>query len=478
MTFLVFQIFWFLLIAVMIGAVAAWLIRRNVDDRREAIIQRDWRDRLRQAQLDRDRAVRRLSSEIDGMRKAGFSPAESSAAARENESLIAKLEGQVAEREDAIAGQRSEITSLRDQLIIAGRAAEDRDAALRSKYEDDIAALQARLEQQRLGMGERKAGIAKLESAVSEREADIAKLESAVSEREAGIAKLESAVSEREAGIAKLESAVSEREADIAKLESAVSEREADIEKQKSAIGERDDSLVAAREAAAQQAQEQELIRLSAKVEQATVPMQQSTDDQRIRELKTALQQRDDSIAVLRDDIAELTGHASDRRGRQDQMLRSAMEEARSWQEKYEEAAKTLAQRDERPKKPGGQTADSKAATTKDDRESKPTPSTKKRQPRGSTAAQSQRSRTAGDRIASLMSRPNGPSDNLREIKGVGPVLEKMLNEIGIHHFRQIADFDAGDVARVAREIGRFGNRIERDDWVRQARKLHQQYHG
>ena len=436
MTFLVFQIFWFLLIAVMIGAVAAWLIRRNVDDRREAIIQRDWRDRLRQAQLDRDRAVRRLSSEIDGMRKAGFSPAESSAAARENESLIAKLEGQVAEREDAIAGQRSEITSLRDQLIIAGRAAEDRDAALRSKYEDDIAALQARLEQQRLGMGERKAGIAKLESAVSEREAD------------------------------------------IAKLESAVSEREADIEKQKSAIGERDDSLVAAREAAAQQAQEQELIRLSAKVEQATVPMQQSTDDQRIRELKTALQQRDDSIAVLRDDIAELTGHASDRRGRQDQMLRSAMEEARSWQEKYEEAAKTLAQRDERPKKPGGQTADSKAATTKDDRESKPTPSTKKRQPRGSTAAQSQRSRTAGDRIASLMSRPNGPSDNLREIKGVGPVLEKMLNEIGIHHFRQIADFDAGDVARVAREIGRFGNRIERDDWVRQARKLHQQYHG
>lgn len=61
--------------------------------------------------------------------------------------------------------------------------------------------------------------------------------------------------------------------------------------------------------------------------------------------------------------------------------------------------------------------------------------------------------------------------DDLKKISGVGPVLEKKLNALGIASYRQIANFTEDDVARVDEALS-FKGRIERENWIEQARDL------
>jgi small subunit ribosomal protein S2 len=67
--------------------------------------------------------------------------------------------------------------------------------------------------------------------------------------------------------------------------------------------------------------------------------------------------------------------------------------------------------------------------------------------------------------------RPAGDADDLKKITGVGPVLERKLNALGITRFDQIAAFTPEDLAKVD-ELLNFKGRAERDDWVGQARGL------
>jgi len=63
--------------------------------------------------------------------------------------------------------------------------------------------------------------------------------------------------------------------------------------------------------------------------------------------------------------------------------------------------------------------------------------------------------------------------DDLKIIKGVGPVLEKKLNEFGITTFRQIAELDQNEIELISEKIGPFPGRIERDGWIKQAKEQH-----
>ncbi len=63
---------------------------------------------------------------------------------------------------------------------------------------------------------------------------------------------------------------------------------------------------------------------------------------------------------------------------------------------------------------------------------------------------------------------PEGKADDLKKISGVGPVLEKKLNEIGIFHFSQIAAFTREQIEQVDDSLN-FKGRIERDNWLEQA---------
>ncbi|MGB9149991.1 MAG: hypothetical protein WCB36_07065 [Burkholderiales bacterium] len=63
--------------------------------------------------------------------------------------------------------------------------------------------------------------------------------------------------------------------------------------------------------------------------------------------------------------------------------------------------------------------------------------------------------------------------DDLKLIFGIGPVLEKTLNKMGIFHFRQIASWSAADIQRIDALLVNFRGRIKRDNWVRGARDAH-----
>ncbi|MEM6408122.1 MAG: NADH:ubiquinone oxidoreductase [Pseudomonadota bacterium] len=65
----------------------------------------------------------------------------------------------------------------------------------------------------------------------------------------------------------------------------------------------------------------------------------------------------------------------------------------------------------------------------------------------------------------------DGKADDLKQIKGVGPGLEKTLNELGFYHFDQIAKWGDGEIAWVDARL-KFKGRIVRDSWVDQCKTL------
>lgn len=77
----------------------------------------------------------------------------------------------------------------------------------------------------------------------------------------------------------------------------------------------------------------------------------------------------------------------------------------------------------------------------------------------------------AGDAPTLYTSASDGPADDLKLISGVGPKLEQTLNEMGIWYFKQVAAWVASDIAWVDERL-RFKGRIERDDWMSQAKIL------
>jgi small subunit ribosomal protein S2 len=70
-----------------------------------------------------------------------------------------------------------------------------------------------------------------------------------------------------------------------------------------------------------------------------------------------------------------------------------------------------------------------------------------------------------------LLSAPRGAPDDLSKLTGVGPQVEKKLNEGGIYHYWQVAAMTPADIAKVDAEL-KLNGRIERDGWVELARNL------
>lgn len=60
--------------------------------------------------------------------------------------------------------------------------------------------------------------------------------------------------------------------------------------------------------------------------------------------------------------------------------------------------------------------------------------------------------------------------DNLTDIKGIGPFIEKRLNMLGIYTFKQLSELTPELVDRVGNAIEFFPGRIERENWIGQAR--------
>ena len=69
---------------------------------------------------------------------------------------------------------------------------------------------------------------------------------------------------------------------------------------------------------------------------------------------------------------------------------------------------------------------------------------------------------------ANLLTEAKGDADDLKKISGVGPKLLGTLNEAGVFHFWQIAEWGPADIEYMDDKLS-FKGRIERDGWIAQA---------
>lgn len=77
----------------------------------------------------------------------------------------------------------------------------------------------------------------------------------------------------------------------------------------------------------------------------------------------------------------------------------------------------------------------------------------------------------SGARPLGLAAPREGKADDLKRIKGIGPQNEGRLHGLGVWHFDQIAAWTPANVDWVG-EFLAFPGRIEREDWVAQAKQL------
>ena len=66
----------------------------------------------------------------------------------------------------------------------------------------------------------------------------------------------------------------------------------------------------------------------------------------------------------------------------------------------------------------------------------------------------------------------DGEADDLKQIKGVGPKMEQLLNSMGFYHFDQVGNWTDSEVAWVDDNLEGFKGRVSRDNWVDQAKLL------
>src|SRR5690606_9469460 len=62
-----------------------------------------------------------------------------------------------------------------------------------------------------------------------------------------------------------------------------------------------------------------------------------------------------------------------------------------------------------------------------------------------------------------------GTPDDLKEVKGIGPQMEKVLNQIGIFSFLQVSKMTQREYDLLDSITGSFPGRAQRDDWAGQA---------
>jgi predicted flap endonuclease-1-like 5' DNA nuclease len=77
----------------------------------------------------------------------------------------------------------------------------------------------------------------------------------------------------------------------------------------------------------------------------------------------------------------------------------------------------------------------------------------------------------AGDQGRGGSNRAMAPNEDLKRIRGIGVLIEKKLNSLGVNGYEQVANWTSADIDRIS-QILDFKGRIERENWVEQARIL------
>ena len=115
-------------------------------------------------------------------------------------------------------------------------------------------------------------------------------------------------------------------------------------------------------------------------------------------------------------------------------------------------------------KKPSKKAAAKKAAPKKEVAEAPKKEAPKKEAPKAEAKTE-----TTETPAAPLFKAPKGNADKLTDIKGIGPVAEKQLNEQGITTYAQIAALTDEDIAKVDEYMPFSADQIK--DWQAQAKE-------
>ena len=102
----------------------------------------------------------------------------------------------------------------------------------------------------------------------------------------------------------------------------------------------------------------------------------------------------------------------------------------------------------------------------------KPAPKPKAEKPAPAPAPKAEKPKAKKPQVLYTDGATDGEPDDLKKIKGIGPKFEGDLNAKGVYYFSQIAAWSAKDIKMVDEIIDSFPGRIERDEWVKQAKKL------
>jgi len=100
----------------------------------------------------------------------------------------------------------------------------------------------------------------------------------------------------------------------------------------------------------------------------------------------------------------------------------------------------------------------------------------------GGAVAPRQKTRQDGSQlsleIVQAKAAKDGPKDDLSKIHGIGPVFARTLNKMGLYSFGQIARWTSEDIDKVAKKLYTAPDRIKRDKWIDEAKKLHAKKYG
>jgi predicted flap endonuclease-1-like 5' DNA nuclease len=93
-----------------------------------------------------------------------------------------------------------------------------------------------------------------------------------------------------------------------------------------------------------------------------------------------------------------------------------------------------------------------------------------------------QKPRQSGGQLSLLVEQTHSAKerskDDLSQIHGIGPVFARTLNKMGLYNFSQIANWKPEDIDKVAKKLYTAPDRIKRDNWVNEAKRLHEQKYG
>ena len=86
-------------------------------------------------------------------------------------------------------------------------------------------------------------------------------------------------------------------------------------------------------------------------------------------------------------------------------------------------------------------------------------------------ASPEEKANAVGSRPKALKKARKDKPDDLKKISGIGPANEEKLHNLGIYHYDQIAQWGRPEIRWVGQFLS-FAGRIDREDWVGQAKAL------